>query len=330
MLSKRQPVSVTAVSKETHPLWTRKMARRRRKTIMEIRSLQYFLAIAQEQNITHAAEALHMAQPPLSRQLQQLEEELGAPLFIRGKRKMELTEEGRILQKRARQILEFVDMTAAEVRETAQGLAGTVRLGASQTIATTLLPGWIAAFQAKYPQVHYHIWSGNSDEVIAQLEHGLIEIAVIREPYNPERFLGVRIAEEPWCALFPENHPLGQLPGDSIPLSCLDGQELIVPSIQSRRREIEQWFTDIGKTANICCEYAPIINAPFLVEQGIGIAILPYSVRNILPGRRVILKKLTAPELHSRVAVLTGKYHPLSRAASLFRTEMLLERNLPA
>ncbi|MBQ7839675.1 MAG: LysR family transcriptional regulator [Lachnospiraceae bacterium] len=285
---------------------------------MDLRSLQYFLAIAQELNITKAAEVLHMAQPPLSRQLQQLEEELDTPLFIRGKRKLELTEEGRLLKKRAKQILNFVDVTRTEIKEVSEGVAGTLRIGATQTIATTLLPGWIAAYKKKYPQVRYHIWSGNSDEVIAQLEHGLVDIAVIREPYNPEKFKGVRIAKEPWCVLIPGNSPLAELPGDSIDLALLDEQELIVPSIESRRREMEQWFETIGKKANICCEYAPLINAPYLVEQGVGIAVLPYSVKNILNQKNVVLKKIANPEVNSYVAVLVDKYHPLSKAGERF------------
>lgn len=289
---------------------------------MDLRSLHYFLVIASELNITHAAEALHMAQPPLSRQLQMLEEELGVSLFIRGKRRMELTEEGRILQKRAKQILEFVDVTKEEVREAAEGVTGTVRIGATQTIATTLLPGLISDFKKRYPQVHYHIWSGNSDEVIAQLERGLVDIAVIREPYNPEKLQGFRIATESWCALLPKDSPLGQLPGDTIDLALLGGQELIVPSIASRRREMEQWFERIGETANVCCEYAPIINAPFLVEQGIGVAILPESVSNVLEGRNVVLKRIVNPEEVSHVAVLVDKYHALHKTAKVFMEEI--------
>lgn len=285
---------------------------------MDLRTLQYFLTISQELNITRAAEVLHMAQPPLSRQLQQLEEELGTQLFLRGKRKLELTEEGRFLQKRAKQILNFVDVTRTEIKEVSEGVAGTLRIGATQTIATTLLPGWIAEYKKKYPQVRYHIWSGNSDEVIAQLEHGLVDIALIREPYNPEKFKGIRIAREPWCALIPGEHPLAGLPGEDINLALLDGQELIVPSIESRRHEIERWFESIGKKANICCEYAPLINAPYLVEQGVGIAILPHSVKNILNQKDVVLKKIIHPEVKSYVAVLVDKYHPLPKAGEKF------------
>lgn len=288
---------------------------------MDLRTLHYFLTIAQELNITKAAEVLHMAQPPLSRQLQQLEEELGAQLFIRGKRKLELTEEGKLLKKRAKQILDFVDVTRTEISEVSEGIAGTLRIGATQTIATTMLPGWIAAFKEKYPLVRYHIWSGNSDEAIGQLERGLVDIAVIREPYNPEKFRGYRIAKEPWCALIPQDSELGALEGDEIDLALLDGQELIVPSIASRQSEILQWFEKIGKKANICCEYAPLVNATYLVEQGIGIAILPYSVKNVLNQKNVVLKKIRNPEVSSYVAVLVDKFHPLSRTAEKFLEE---------
>ena len=283
---------------------------------MDIRVLHYFLVVAEEQNITRAAEKLLMAQPGLSRQMKQLEEELGTPLFIRGSRKLELTEEGLFLKERAEHILDLVERTRLEIDDMKQGMSGTVYIGVTQTIASTLLPKFIAGFKALYPEVHYDIWSGNSDEVIDRLEKGLLDFAIVREPYDQEQFDGTRIRKEPWCVLVHKDSPIAARKEDSVPLSMLAEEELIVPAIKSRRREIENWFLAKDMTANIFCEYAPLISSMYLVEQGVGAAILPESVSNTLAGKNLSLKRIADPEVYSYVAILTKKYRTLSKAAN--------------
>lgn len=282
---------------------------------MDIRLLHYFLVVAEEQNITRAAEKLLMAQPPLSRQMKQLEEELGTPLFIRGSRKLELTEEGLFLKERAEHILDLVERTRLEIDDMKQGMSGTVYIGVTQTIASTLLPKFIAGFKTLYPDVHYDIWSGNSDQVIDRLEKGLLDFAIVREPYDQEQFDGTRIRKEPWCVLVHKDSPIASVKEDAVPLSMLAEEELIVPAIKSRRREIENWFLAKDLTANIFCEYAPLISSMYLVEQGVGAAILPESVSNTLSGKKLVLKKIADPEVYSYVAILTKKYRTLSKAA---------------
>lgn len=282
---------------------------------MDIRLLHYFLVVAEEQNITRAAEKLLMAQPPLSRQMKQLEEELGTPLFIRGSRKLELTEEGLFLKERAEHILDLVERTRLEIDDMKQGMSGTVYIGVTQTIASTLLPKFIAGFKTLYPDVNYDIWSGNSDQVIDRLEKGLLDFAIVREPYDQEQFDGTRIRKEPWCVLVHKDSPIASVKEDAVPLSMLAEEELIVPAIKSRRREIENWFLAKDLTANIFCEYAPLISSMYLVEQGVGAAILPESVSNTLSGKKLVLKKIADPEVYSYVAILTKKYRTLSKAA---------------
>ena len=282
---------------------------------MDIRLLHYFLVVAEEQNITRAAEKLLMAQPPLSRQMKQLEEELGTPLFIRGSRKLELTEEGLFLKERAEHILDLVERTRLEIDDMKQGMSGTVYIGVTQTIASTLLPKFIAGFKTLYPDVHYDIWSGNSDQVIDRLEKGLLDFAIVREPYDQEQFDGTRIRKEPWCVLVHKDSPIASVKEDAVPLSMLAEEELIVPAIKSRRREIENWFLAKDLMANIFCEYAPLISSMYLVEQGVGAAILPESVSNTLSGKKLVLKKIADPEVYSYVAILTKKYRTLSKAA---------------
>lgn len=285
---------------------------------MDLRVLKYFLTIAQEQNITHAAKKLHMAQPPLSRQLQLLEDELNTPLFLRGKKKLELTPEGRILKERAEQILQLVDKTVIEVSETAEGFSGTVYIGATETISSTMLPRWIAGFREQYPKVNYNVWSGNSDDVIRQLEENLIDFAIVREPYSKVNLNGIKINKENWCALISADSKIGRMPGDTIHLSDMDGCDIIVPSISYRKKEIEGWFESAGCTVNIFCEYSPIINSVYLVEQNVGIAILPSSVKNVISNRNLILKKIVEPEITSNVVILTNKSHILSQTAGKF------------
>lgn len=285
---------------------------------MDFRVLKYFLAIAEEQNITHAAKKLNIAQPPLSRQLQQLEEELKTPLFIRGNRKLELTPEGRILQERAQQIIQLMDKTVSEVTETTNGMNGTIFISATETISTTLLPRWIAQFHEKYPKVKYNVWSGNSGEATSRLEENLVDFAIVREPYSKENLNGHKIDTEAWCALLSAESELGRLPGDTISIKELDGCDIIVPSLDYRKKEIAGWFEQAGCQVNIFCQYSPIINAVYLVEQNVGVAILPSSVKNVITNRHLVLKRLTDPAVTSNVVVLTRKHHILSPTASKF------------
>ena len=286
---------------------------------MDVRMLQYFLTIAREKNITRAAESLHMAQPPLSRQLQQLEDELGVTLFTRSRKGMELTDEGKLLQERALRILELMDKTRQEISDAAGGVSGTVYIGASETIVVTSIPSILSGFHKLYPEVTYQIRGGNSDDVIARLEQGLLDFAIIREPYNHEDLQGMRLWQEAWCVLLPSDDPLAKRPGDTVTIRDLADRELIVPSIASRRKEIESWFTDEGLTAHIFCEYAPLISSVHLVRQQVGCAILPESVSNILTENdTVTLKRIISPLVSSYVTVLTRKYHTLSKTAEIF------------
>jgi DNA-binding transcriptional LysR family regulator len=282
---------------------------------MDIRMLNYFLTIAEEQNITHAAQKLHIAQPPLSRQLSQLEAELGTPLFIRGGKKLELTTEGRLLKERAQQILQLVNRTKSEISETVNGVSGTIYIGSTETISSTMLPKWISGFKKRYPLVKYNVWSGNSDEAIERLEQGLLDFAIVREPYNQEHLTGYRIHTEPWCALLHGDSKLAKLPGDTLPLRMLENEDIIVPAIKFRKAEIQSWFDQIHCEANIFCEYAPLINGIYLVEQNAGVAILPSSVSNVIRGRNLVLKRLIEPESNSHTVVLTRKYQIISNTA---------------
>lgn len=242
---------------------------------MDIRTIQYFLEVAKECNITRAAENLHMAQPPLSRQMRQLEEELGVELFDRSKKRLKLTEEGVLLRNRGEEILSMIDKTREEVSELKNGIGGTLYIGTVEGRGPSLLAQWISSFTGQYPQVHYELWNGSTDDVVERMEKGLLDLALIAEPFDHERLDSIPVEIMPWVAMIPEEHPLAALPGNTIPLKLLVEEPLLIPSRKSRVREIEAWFDSFDHELNIVCEMSSFLNARELTRQAVGIAIFP-------------------------------------------------------
>lgn len=260
---------------------------------MELRTLRYFVVTAQELNITRAAEKLNMSQPPLSNQIKGLEEELGARLFVRGKRRLQMTDEGRHLYRRALQILELAEKTKSEFEELGGGLSGTLYLGTIEGRAPYLAARWIAGFRDEYPLVRYSLWNGSSDDVIDRLYRGLADIALVAAPYNTERMNGLYVGSEPWVAIIPREHPLARTEGRELPLRALAGQPLIIPSRRSRIEAIRRWFGEIGEEPQSLCETANYLDAVALSEQNVGISIFPQTTYT--PNALVVTKVITEP-----------------------------------
>ena len=245
---------------------------------MELRTLHYFTVVAQELNITRAAEKLNMSQPPLSNQIKAPEEELGVQLFIRGKRRLELTEEGGLLLRRAVQIQELADKTRQEIASLREGMTGVIYLSMVEGRAPFLAARWIAGFREEFPLVRYNLWNGSSDDVLDRLHKGLADLAVIAAPYDTEHLEGFPVGREPWIAMLHPDHPLAQTAGDTIPLSSLAGEPLIVPSRKSRMDAIRRWFGEVGAEPHILCEMSNYMDAAALTSQGVGISIFPQTV----------------------------------------------------
>ena len=260
---------------------------------MELRTLRYFVVTAQELNITRAAEKLNMSQPPLSNQIKGLEEELGVRLFVRGKRRLQLTDEGRLLYRRAAQILELADKTLAEFGELGDNLSGTLYLGTIEGRAPYLAARWIAGFRDEYPLVRYSLWNGSSDDVIDRLYKGLADVALIAAPYDTEHLSGLYVGSEPWVAIIPKDHPLAREEGRELPLRALAGQPLIIPSRRSRIEAVRRWFAEIGEEPQSLCETANYIDAVALSEQEVGISIFPQTTYT--PNAYVVTKVITEP-----------------------------------
>jgi len=264
---------------------------------MELRHIRYFVAVAQEKNFTKAAERLNIAQPPLSRQIRDLEEELGASLFIRKPHALELTEEGVLFWHYARQILALAEKSVQEVREIRQGLTGTVYVATTTARGPILLSEWIAKFRKLYPGVTFHLWNGTTGDVLERLVNGMCEIAIVIAPYRSAGLESLRICEEPWIAMIPRGHPLAKLEGDTVDIDLLRQYDLILPSRKSRLKEIQTWFDHFGAELHVVCETAHVMNASELVEQGVGVAVFPMAATRSVDPEKVCVKKLDNPKM---------------------------------
>ena len=288
---------------------------------MELRHLRYFLAVCEEMNFTKAAERLLIAQPPLSRQIKDLEEELGAKLFVREHHALSLTDEGVMFRQYAERILSLSEKSVDEVKMMHTGLHGTLYIAGVEGKAPHIISSWIAEFSKKYPEVEYSLWNGNSDDVNMRVQKGLCDVGVITEPYDPKGIHSLSIYEEPWVAMFSVNHPLastyGKSGSDSIPLGILADYDLIIPSRDSRLREINDWFAPIGKTPRIRARIAHVINAYELCLQNMGVAIFPAAASDFAP-EGVMVRKITDPSFMAKYVCIYSAEHSMSPVAKKF------------
>ena len=249
---------------------------------MDLRHIRYFITAAEELNITRAAEKLHLSQPPLSRALMELEDELGCVLFIRGKRHLTLTAEGLAFKRRGEQLLTLVD------------ISGTLYIGHVDSNGPTLVAEWIESFKKLYPNVTYNLWCGNVDDLTDRLKAGLIDLAITMTPTNTDLLDGFKVFSENWVAIIPANDPLGKSKKEYITLEELIDNDLIISSRRSRETEIRSWFKDFKKQPRFIVKTAHSSNAAKLVTRELGIALFPASVaKNISSGANVTIKEIT-------------------------------------
>lgn len=284
---------------------------------MELRHVRYFLAVCEEMSFTKAANKLCIAQPPLSRQIKDLEEELGVNLFTRNSKNIALTEEGELFKQYATRMMDLTNKTFESIKELSEGLTGTLYLASVEGYAPVLFSSWIAGFSKENPNVVYNLWNSNSDDVSNNVLKGLSELAVIVEPYNAEGLNAIKVYEEPWIAMIPQNNPLAAKEGDEVTLDELADYNLIVPSRLSRLDEIESWLTDHTKHLNIRCRIAHMLNAFELTKNGVGIAIYPSSAY-IKSDDSVCIKKIRHPKAIASYVLIWDKNRKLSHAAECF------------
>ncbi len=283
---------------------------------MNLQQMRYFLTVAETGNITAAANLLHMAQPPLSRQIKQLEAELGTELFDRSGRHLQLTESGVLLAHRAREILNLTERSLQEVRSVGQGISGTLYMGAVSTANYMLLPNLIKEFNKLYPQVHFQLVTEATTRITELLEKGILELGIVRMPFNSNFFDSYNLPEEKLVAILNnESHPLP--PGkNSLTISELASYPLLL------HQKYESLLTNVFRKHRCRPQYFCRSNdtIPLLgwTEAGLGAAIVPQSaaVREIRP-------KLTAYEIEDNELTTTGalvwlKKHHQSAVAAAF------------
>lgn len=246
---------------------------------MELRVLRYFLAAAQEENITKAAALLHVTQPTLSRQLMQLEEELGVKLFRRSQYRIILTDEGMLLRRRAQEIVELADKTEREFLHRDRELCGEIAIGCGETLSMTYLSQHMASFRQRYPQVQFRIYSANADDVKARMESGLLDMGLLAEPVDISRYTFIRMPrKDQWGILAPKDSPLAAK--EAVTPQDLLGFPLILSGRELVRNELGSWFGDYYSHIEVAATYNLILNAANMVKNGVGIA-LGFYLENI-------------------------------------------------
>lgn len=273
---------------------------------MELRTLKYFLAVATELNITHAAQKLNISQPPLSRQLAQLEEELGVKLFIRGKRRIQLTEEGKYLAQQAENILNMAEHTTQQLVQMQNNtVRGTLALGVTETCSANILSAILPEFSKQHPMISYDIWSGSTNDVCQRIEQGVADIGIVRDPPELSSFDSLYLRDEVWITVVGHSHPLAQT--TVITLEQLCCEPLFIPSRQPLKTEIQQWFSTATKSAAVMGFYNQISSIIPLITQNMGAAICPESVRRYTDDRQVAYLKIEKPEHMSRLYMISAR-----------------------
>lgn len=239
---------------------------------MELRVLNYFLTVAREENITKAAQLLHVTQPTVSRQLMQLEEELGVELFVRSNHNVILTEDGMILKRRAQEILTLTEKTKQDFLQKEDTLTGEIAIGSGEFQSTCILSDILSAFREKYPRVHYSIYSGNGENIRERIERGLLDVGLITAPVDVHKYHSITMPlKERWGIFVREDSPLAKkeavTPPDLLELP------LITTISESHRSMIEQWFGEYSNKMNVVAMGNLLYNEAVLAQSGIGVVI---------------------------------------------------------
>lgn len=287
---------------------------------MEIRVLKYFLAVAREGSITGAANSLHLTQPTLTRQLQELEKELGQKLLIRGKYKISLTPEGLILRKRAEEIIEMVEKTEAEFQSISETVSGDIYIGGGESDAFKYIAKVIKELQTEYPKIKFHIYSGNAEDVTEKLDRGLLDFGVLIQPIDLSKYDYIPIPEKDiWGLLMRKDNPLAEK--SEIKLEDLIGVPLLASRQMSPKYSKDSgfldWFGDKFDQLNITATYNLIYNAAIMVETGVGCAVTLDKLANTSQNSKICFRPLS-PRLDSGLDIVWKKNQVFSPAAKLF------------
>lgn len=286
---------------------------------MELRVLRYFLEAAREGNITHAAQRLHVSQPTLSRQLKDLEEELGKKLFTRSNYSIQLTEEGRLLRKRAEDLLEMADKTLAELKALDEVNGGDIHIGCAESNGITPFIRVIQELRETYPRIRYHFYSSGTEAVNERLDRGLLDFAIIVQEPDPSKWNYLRIpASDQWGLIMRRDSPLAQH-------SCIHLHDLMnIPLILSRQamgEEMPRWFGETQDKLHIVATYDLLFNTSVMVREGFGYVLGFDGLVYTGPDSDLCFRPLE-PALESPMYIIWKKYQIFSPVAELLLNEL--------
>lgn len=282
---------------------------------MDIKQLTYFLGIAEEGNITKAAEKLHIAQPHLSNQLKLIEDELGVKLLERSTRKIKLTNAGEMLLHRAKQVLELMDTTIKELKDFNEGLQGTLSIGTISSAGDILLPNVIYNFHQQYPGINFHIRECNTHEILELLNTGVIEVGIIRTPLNSELYESILLSNEPMIAIASEKLFWSDNP------KCINMKELAgKPLLVHCRYEnmIVEACEQSGFEPRILGKIEDTRSILLWANTGMGVAIVPKDWIGLISSANLKYVEIKEPSLITRTAVVWKKSKYISSAAKHF------------
>lgn len=287
--------------------------------MIETRLLHYFLAVAREENITKAAQSLFVTQSTLSKQMMDLENQIGKQLFIRGKRKITLTEEGLFLRSRALEILELMENTENALHQDQQTLSGNVSIGCGETVAMDIIAGLLEAFHKQYPDVVLHTYSGDADAILERIDKGLADMGLLLGPIRQEKYEYLQLRQKDvYGLLMPKDCPLASQ--SSINIDQLKTLPIILPDQTFCGHQDLDWFGTDQSVFHVVATYNLIYNATYLVEHGIGYALSLDRLVNT-KGRNLTFRPIS-PELSLDLYIVTKKYQSFSPAAKIFYEQL--------
>ncbi|MFM2480032.1 LysR family transcriptional regulator [Celerinatantimonas sp. YJH-8] len=290
---------------------------------MDLKVLRYFLAVVQKESITAAAEYLYLTQPTLSRQLSALEDELGVTLFMRGNRKITLTEEGRRLRKRAEEILDLVTKTESEFLAPAEQLRGDIHIGSGETRAMSDIVQIIQQVRVDYPDIHVHIHSGDANDILDSLTKGLVDFAVLIGPEDLSEYEFLRLKKKnQWGLLMRKDSPYAAK--TVITQQDMLLMPLIFPRQHNTENKISQWMGPHYRQLNIISTYNLIFNAALMVEHDLGYALCLDGLVSTV-DESIFCYKPLQPRLDIDVYVVWKKHNPLSKVSELFANQLKLQ-----
>ena len=283
---------------------------------MEIRVLRYFLTVVREQSITKAAEVLHITQPTLSRQLAQLEDDIGVRLFDRGSRKISLTHEGMLLRRRADEILQLVDKTEKELIEQDEQIEGKITVGCGEIASVQLLPDLFDGFHKKYPLVSFDIYTATADNVKEQMDRGLADIGLLLEPIDIEKYDFIRLdMKEQWVVVMRPDSPLAEK--EYVTAKELSEVPLILPRRLKVQSELASWFGDHYEGLDVLFTSNLNTNSAVMVNKGLAYSI---AVEGMMPfwDQTKLTYRPLYPSLTATSVLAWKRGQPFSLAATKF------------